>query len=108
MPGRRWRRPRRGKEGTPRSYEGKGKGALFGDAIINRYDQLNRNGIRRLACAGSITSSTDVQGAEESFNARIGVSIIAIFPFRSFVGNGQYLAKILLNLYDIFPFPFFF
>lgn len=49
------------------------------DAIINRHDQLNRNGIRAIACVGSIISRTDVQRAKGiSFNARIGVSIIAI------------------------------
>lgn len=57
---------------------------LRGDAIINRRDQLNRNGIRAIACAGSIISRTDVQGARGSFNARIGVSIIAISFIRLF------------------------
>lgn len=58
---------------------------LRGDAIINRRDQLNRNGIRAIACAGSIISRTDVQGAREFFNARIGVSIIAISFIRLFL-----------------------
>lgn len=57
---------------------------LFRDAIINRYDRLNRNGIRPIACAGSIISRTDLQGARGSFNARIGVSIIAISFIRLF------------------------
>lgn len=58
--------------------------ALFRDAIINRYDRLNRNGIRAIACTGSIISRTDLQGARGSFNARIGVSIIAISFIRPF------------------------
>lgn len=66
---------------SPRERE---KGALFRDAIINRYDRLNRNGIRAIACAGSIISRTDLQGARGSFNARIGVSIIAISFIRLF------------------------
>lgn len=57
---------------------------LFRDAIINRYDRLNRNGIRPIACTGSIISRTDLQGARGSFNARIGVSIIAISFIRLF------------------------
>jgi hypothetical protein len=67
---------------------------LRGDAIINRRDQLNRNGIRAIACAGSIISRTGVQGARVSFNARIGVSIIAI----SFIPGCSFF----------FSFPFFF
>lgn len=63
--------------------EGKGR-VIFRDAIINRYDRLNRNGIRPIACAGSIISRTDLQGARGSFNARIGVSIIAISFIRLF------------------------
>lgn len=71
-----------------------GRVRLRGDAIINRRDQLNRNGIRAIACAGSIISRTGVQGARVSFNTRIGVSIIAIsfirlFPLFFFVGPSR-------------------
>lgn len=58
---------------------------LCGDAIINRHDQLNRNGIRTIACAGSIISRTGVQGARVFFNTRIGVSVIAISFIRLFL-----------------------
>jgi len=65
---------------------------LSGDAIINRHDQLNRNGIRAIACAGSIISWTGVQGVRVFFNARIGVSIIAISFIRllSFFLSGSH------------------